>query len=649
LLAVLLVLPAGLFIAPKNAHAQLIGVPVNETGLNLIQNTNTSVQTSANSTKEYALDQIGWIVSKVLISQMTRSIVNWINSGFNGNPSFVDDPGNFFLGVGDRVAGEFIEGSSLAFLCSPFRLDIKIALAVNYSSRFEDKINCTLTDVINNVQGFLDGDFAQGGWDGLFAVTQRPTNNPYGAYLEANAGMSASISGAKSLNLLDLELGKGFLSLKDENGKIITPGSVINDQLSQVLGSGFRQLELADELDEIVGALAGQLVSQVLGGGGLRGLSSGSYLNNLNTESSALLTEARNKKPPTTITDLGGSEADETGDFNFGPQARDFAEQSNQWRGYSANNAVDGNTGSAIASGCDACSAAVTSFVAGGGGQDTRPWWQVDLRGKKAISSLRIYTITVFGSYVISPTSALGDFRVFISDTPFPDNFDPTNPPAGIWSSGDITATESITPVDINKSGRYVRVQRMETARNNHLILAEVQIFRNNKPIITILGGNPQEVTVGHAYVELGATAFDQSDEGRIGPGGGNLSTRVDLSGLDVSKIGSYKVIYSATDSGGALAEKTRVVNVIANERPTISIETNPVNVIEGTAFDPLNGVTATDKEDGVIDSSNIVVGGDGVDTATVRTYLITYDITDSDGASAFQKTRVINVIANTP
>ena len=52
-------------------------------------------------------------VAKVAIQQMTVSIVNWINSGFNGKPSFVQNYQQFFNNVADQAAGEFIRGSSL--------------------------------------------------------------------------------------------------------------------------------------------------------------------------------------------------------------------------------------------------------------------------------------------------------------------------------------------------------------------------------------------------------------------------------------------------------------------------------------------------------------------------------------------------------
>ena len=43
----------------------------------------------------------------------------------------------------------------------------------------------------------------------------------------------------------------------------VTPGSLLNDSLSQVLGSSFRELELADEFNEIFTALVGALATAI--------------------------------------------------------------------------------------------------------------------------------------------------------------------------------------------------------------------------------------------------------------------------------------------------------------------------------------------------------------------------------------------------
>ena len=79
------------------------------------------------------------------------------------------------------------------------------------------------------------------------------------------------------------------------------------------------------------------------------------------------------------------------------------------------------------------------------------------------------------------------------------------------------------------------------------------------------------------------------------------------------------------------------------NQAPVITLlGDNPINLTVGDTFtDP--GATATDTEDGDI-TSDIVVGGDTVDTSAVGTYTITYNVSDSDGATADEVLRTVEM-----
>ncbi len=268
-----------------------------------------------------SLDSFAYFIAKVMIQQLTASIVNWINTGFEGNPSFVTDPAGFFTDIVDQEIGKMIEGGSLNALCSPFNISIRLALAFKYRP-FQQKISCTLTDVIRNSQnaitgasinGFTAGDFKQGGWPAFASMTEEPQNNTYGAYLEAENQLEISIANHKIISNNEISQGKGFLSWKkcteyatgsQSSGntsvlntggadgadvpadpssssasgstakkgdclheEVQTPGTVIESQLENQLGSGVRQLELADSFNEIVNALVAQLVKQVLTAG----------------------------------------------------------------------------------------------------------------------------------------------------------------------------------------------------------------------------------------------------------------------------------------------------------------------------------------------------------------------------------------------
>lgn len=304
----------GFFITPKETNAQVF-VPVHDSitnaslsGLLTVSNINTlqtAIATGALTNKEVGpvpgINPVGnvgtqiatapgsanfWAtqISRTLIQFMTQSIVNWINSGFEGQPSFVRDPGEFLLDVGDVVAGDFIEGSDLDFLCSPFQLDIRALLNIRYTdSGFN--VSCRLTDVLQNIDNFTDftrnGNFAAAGWSGWFS-TAHPNGNIYGSTLEAEAELGVRIRGRRNIELLQLEWGSGFLSFQkceepagaplDEclvKGPVKTPGVVIEDGLAETLGGEFRQLELADSVDKILNALLNYFITQALSETGL--------------------------------------------------------------------------------------------------------------------------------------------------------------------------------------------------------------------------------------------------------------------------------------------------------------------------------------------------------------------------------------------
>ena len=136
-------------------------------------------------------------------------------------------------------------------------------------------------------------------------------------------------------------------------------------------------------------------------------------------------------------------------------------------------------------------------------------------------------------------------------------------------------------------------------------------------------------INVGQKFEPLeGVTATDKED-GTI--------TKIDVIENTVNEnvAGTYKVTYKVTDSKGAEARKT--ITVIVNALPVINAEDKVIKV--GEEFNPLIGVTATDKEDGAI--TKIDVLENTVNVNVPGEYKVTYKVTDSKGA---ESTKTINV-----
>lgn len=332
----LVIISATLFTFPQKTKAQLSIV---SDPLNTVQgviNAGASISSSFSDysgwLKEYVLDGLGTMLLKQIIRQITSSVVTWINSGFEGSPSFVTDPGSFFLDVADQITGDFLSKNvgPLNALCSNFNIDIRIALAFKYHPNIPKRYTCTLGAIIKNsrsaikgatLNGFTAGDFRQGGWPAFASLTTEPQNNILGAYLEADSELSFRVANAKLQTRDELSQGKGFLSKRictktggedhseradqgtgegdytgpersfegsgdgyvpAERCRVETPGSLIEGALQNSVGGPLRELEIADEINEVVNALFAQLVTQILqaglGGVSRKGPDGSSYL-----------------------------------------------------------------------------------------------------------------------------------------------------------------------------------------------------------------------------------------------------------------------------------------------------------------------------------------------------------------------------------
>lgn len=272
----------------------------------------TSVSTAAEKVLNYTLNGLAWEVANLAIESITKSTVNWINSGFQGSPAFVTDLRQNMRGVADTIAGRFFdELGQTEFGRSPFQDPVLDAVRLGYYLRtspesFYVRYPYTLDQVSSDDRAFLRGDFNQGGFNAWFATVMYPENNPYGMNILLNEQLENAIGSGISIRTQELDWSKGFLSWRGDciatapnpeandtpgggvspfdlaseepciDYEVLTPGSVIENRLNKALDAGQERLIVADDFNEIISALLNQLVGQVLGAndsGGLRGVS----------------------------------------------------------------------------------------------------------------------------------------------------------------------------------------------------------------------------------------------------------------------------------------------------------------------------------------------------------------------------------------
>ncbi len=525
-----------------------LGIPINNNAQGAQETVHTGYSVWGIPIPFTSFDSILKFAVKLIIEQMQKEVIAWINGGNNGNPMYETNLGNFLNSVHDKTGTDSVNALSgdNAPLCGYFKADVVNGLGSYFNTPGTSNVsstgNCTAERQVgaDKLNTFVSGDFeGGGGWDTWAAVTQNDDSNPIGAYLTEQDNISANIASKQAIEEQKLSWGNGFHSQEDANGNVVTPGSVIKTQADSVLTSDLRQLEQAKTWDDAVTVLAQSLVSKLINNkDGLRGSSSsdnsnsssGKYLKPKNPQnSSSNGTTGINTTTTLNTTTIPTGSTGTAGLQNAGLGAT--ATQSSTLGAHDAQ-------------------IALTNFKnrdPGLGGlsmteSQDNPWWQADLGKQQPIDHIDITPRIADGF-----GDDLTDYVVAITQNPMGGNDLPPDGP-GTWKSAVIVPASprgnltTVTP-PAGTIGRYVRIQENHHAR---LEIAGVQIFAKVIPIVTLIGENPLTVAKGSAFEDPGAVAIDQAD--------GDISNKMIVSGassIDTSRAGTYSITYSVTNSAG--------------------------------------------------------------------------------------------------
>jgi len=119
--------------------------------------------------------------------------------------------------------------------------------------------------------------------------------------------------------------------------------------------------------------------------------------------------------------------------------------------------------------------------------------------------------------------------------------------------------------VNTSKVGNYTLTYSATDSAGNHATIQRVvNVVDTTPPTMTIVGDNPMEVSQGTPFIDPGVKVTDNIDS--------NLTVTV-VGEVNTSKVGSYTLTYSATDSAGNHATIERIVNVVDTTPPVIAIK----------------------------------------------------------------------------
>ncbi len=180
------------------------------------QTTETSL-----SIKEWAMEisrQVLMNVAKRFLQEMTKSTINWINTGFHGNPLFLENPQSFFKDIAKYEIKNVVSAYGYDSRKFPFGKDFSLNIINSYKRQASDNAAYTLSRVVDdpNLLRSYRNDFNVGGWNGFLVNTQYPQNNYVGFNMLATDQLARKLEGTVQNKAQQvqttLQQGMGFLS-----------------------------------------------------------------------------------------------------------------------------------------------------------------------------------------------------------------------------------------------------------------------------------------------------------------------------------------------------------------------------------------------------------------------------------------------------
>jgi len=231
---ILIAVLASPLLTPRKAHAFLgIGDVVSDIFVGI--NTAVTKISSAlelkfikDETLRKILSAIAKTTARRALAEMTKSTINWINSGFHGKPLFLEHPDSFFRDIVKYEIRNLIDVFGYDSRRYPYGRSWSLGIIDSYSRQLDRNAAYSLSLLNRDVavadaeyEAFLRNyreNFNVGGWSGLLLHTQYPQNNALGFLMIANEELARRTdSGSDANNEIGkvktaLLQGQGFLS-----------------------------------------------------------------------------------------------------------------------------------------------------------------------------------------------------------------------------------------------------------------------------------------------------------------------------------------------------------------------------------------------------------------------------------------------------
>lgn len=201
-------------------------------------------------------DGIAFCAKNILIAYIQATIIEWANTAFNDAAVFVEDLESTLNEVANIAYRKAIGEVTI---CANVRANVELSALANLlrSERAPQQKGCTVS-FDRNYYAIMEGR-AFNYYD-FYKITNDPAASAIGANL-AVADRFHTLRNQYERNLLE-ELGwsNGFWPWKDQYGRTLTPGQVVENKIHKLINLSTDNLVIADEVDEIIFTIFNQLI-----------------------------------------------------------------------------------------------------------------------------------------------------------------------------------------------------------------------------------------------------------------------------------------------------------------------------------------------------------------------------------------------------
>ncbi|PIT93209.1 MAG: hypothetical protein COU06_01165 [Candidatus Harrisonbacteria bacterium CG10_big_fil_rev_8_21_14_0_10_38_8] len=258
--------------------AQATGIPVFDGGnfgqniMNIIENTIGAVQQAYDTIQGYLEFDLSFVVSALkqeVLGELSSQVLSF-SSGNSTEPKFVQDWGSFLEGSSLAGKAAYTDSVANSDICPSFKPQILNFLGHSGDSSSgggNSNLDCSYNE------SSYRQSFTGGGGLSTYLQTLEPQNNFLGVYSSALNEQSQAGIKAEEAAKAEAIAGGGFLSVRDEDGIITTPGSLIQDLTSKAATVDFDLVVNAEQLEDIISNMGRSFIYQLTdnSSGGLTG------------------------------------------------------------------------------------------------------------------------------------------------------------------------------------------------------------------------------------------------------------------------------------------------------------------------------------------------------------------------------------------